>query len=565
MTTLLKTKLPDLSVRTQPAYRYLYLDEINDTVGLDKEDHILLDESCSPSPVYTNTYTSDDLPDGTLKVKHSSHRADAVTVTRRVDGSLEERYKFRVIDSEKREIRYQGDELTIPPYVNVALLREEWYRVNGDCTYPSHTADYLDTYTALLASLAKQEDGLISLAVNGGSVRTFRNLSISAYISGVIHDGVGGNETLTYIRDFVDSSPVNCLELVGMFQSTSRALDEGSPHPNGSQIDICADPEKILSWILEYHTDNLSEDIDANDVQNPHELQNVFENITDLGNPSGEIALDIEADIGLDRLAEETLDLVTAASISYGPCPQYYLAGSGSDGGDSSASLLSTFALRQPYYNDIESKYLKQPTPVSSEFETNITTISAGSQQMHKVGVVTPNHFFVETFREVGEGTYTVEQSHRDAPSIYPVALFKEEGYGSITNLPGLNEATTSDLCLSIGDLFGLVENQSPLLYEFEEPNIRTVIKDGAAIGLINEVEKVVSEDEHKQLLNEALALTPHQTVSALRNDNGEIDLAELLDIVVGHIRREEVCPPREDIIPFFNILTDIEVTSSPS
>lgn len=372
------------------------------------------------------------------------------------DGSLVERYAYRVTDEDQNEVAAKTDTREIPPEANIALLKAGWFCTNWGENYTSNGADYLATLGAACKQLADNEgfdenpyeeydgfdpeEGAVLLAEDyqpDALSATIYEALMAVYYSRLLRNGA-------------------CHK--GLRKEVERRIDEGDsvgPTEAINQIIRLRQQQEGQSEALdEVISIEVPEDggVQSNPVEQVFNLLNYNTVPTDIPNTCINY---------LPEFSPET------------PGPDYWRGG------------LATDRYVHLRYHQMEDRYV-----------VNTELVEKDGEEILQVGVATAGFAFYEQFKKVSENEYLTSNTSGSLPSIYCAAVVREMG-SEIKNLPSLDEPTVEGVYLALAEAVVKIFKTDQGIHEetLRKLNDITSAIQSQAIAATADVSKVDQED----------------------------------------------------------------------
>lgn len=382
-----------------------------------------------------------------LDVVVSGPRYGDVVVKLTDDGTMVERFPYRVIDEEEKKVVAKTDTREIPPEVNAALLKSGWFCTDWGENYTATGADYLATLGAACKELAENEE--------------FGEDADNPELP----DAIGGSMLLPggYQPDRISDYIYDALMAVHY----SKALRNGTCHEN-------------LREEIEHR-------VDADDTVGPTEAINQIireqqgqdEQLTTI-----RISKDSEGGAGEEVMRQ--LNYNTFSSDVPNVCINYLPEfGPQTDGQNYWEGGLATDCYFHLPHHQIDDRYMVETELVEKDGE-----------EILQVGVVTVTFAFYEEFKKVGEDEYLTSNASGRLPAIYCAAVVREMG-GEIKNLPSLDEPSIEELYLAIAEVVVKIFKNDSGLHKgtLQKLNDVTSTIQAQAMSETAEMETVDQED----------------------------------------------------------------------
>lgn len=370
------------------------------------------------------------------------------------DGSMVERFAYRVIDEEQNKVAAKTDTREIPPEVKGALLETGWFCTDWGENYTATGADYLATLGAACTELAERKD----FEENSDNPLDDRELGSSLLFPD------------NYQPDKI--ADVTYRALMAVYYSKllrNGACYEGLQEEIEHRIaadDMTGPTEAVNQLIRERH--------DQEDQPDVQESQIIILGGSEEG----------ERDPGQQVMASLTHNTVSNdvpnTCINY--LPEF---GPETDGHNYWGTGRATVPYFHLPYHQIGDRYM-----------VNTEVVERDGDEILQVGVVTGAFGFYEEFRQVQENEYITSNTGDRLPAIYCAAVVRGRG-GEIRNLPTLDGASLEDVYLAIAEVAVKIFKNDPGLHnetlrklDSLTSRIRT-----QAVGKAAETERVEQEN----------------------------------------------------------------------
>jgi hypothetical protein len=371
------------------------------------------------------------------------------------DGSMVERFAYRVIDEEQNKVAAKTDTREIPPEIKAALLKTGWFCTDWGENYTATGADYLASLGAACKELAERKD--------------FEESSNSPFED---HELIGSSLLLpeSYQPDKI--ADITYRTLMAVYYS--KLLRNGACHDSlREEIEhrIAADdmtgPTEAINQIIRERHDQEGQP----DVQESQ--------IIKLGSSE-----EGERDPGQQVMASLTRNTVSNdvpnTCINY--LPEFGPETDGHNYWDTGRATVPYYHLP---YHQIDDRYM-----------VNTEVVERDGDEILQVGVVTGAFGFYEEFRQVQENEYITSNAGDRLPAIYCAAVVRARG-GEIRNLPTLDEASIEGVYLAIAEVVVKIFKKDSNLHNETLRKLDDVTSTirAQAMGKASETETVDQED----------------------------------------------------------------------
>jgi hypothetical protein len=371
-----------------------------------------------------------------------------------IDGSVAERFSFRVTDGQRNEVGSKTDINEIPHGVNAALLKAGWFCTDWDDLYTAPNADYLITYAAACRHFSRTEE----------YDDNTDNPDKQPDLMPLLNSGYNPEELANALYDAaIDIQYSKLLKQEICHEDLREELEQRIEGDAG----ILGPSEAITAAVDDLADENNSED-------------------TNTGRGSITLVPDEDATDQPGKMVYHQLFHGTHPNNFPNSCihylPEFGPTTSGLDFW--SDGLPASDCFHFPYQD------------ITERYDIYTQTVNGRGGEFLQVGVTTSWFTFYEQFKKIDEGKYQAVDIDSELPAIYCAAVLREKGY-KITNLPTVTEPTLEDLYQTVAETIVKVFKKDNTLHEGTIEKLSTVgsIIRSQALSAATEGETIQQEN----------------------------------------------------------------------